>query len=742
VSPATAKRLSRGIIGVALAMIAISLIVGAASFRHQQPGRIFIVGDATVGDGPLVHQALVERQTEGETFAVEAVNPQVVIALVVGLLWMVTGSLIVSRQPRNTAGWIFLAIGVALPVGGMANTLAVTGVKTDPGSVPLVGLWAVISEYIFLPVVLLPLLFLLFPDGRPPTPRWRWADRALFAGLAIAIVGFAVSPGPLNNLVESGILYENPIGIPGFASGSSAMTTVGVVICLIAGFSTVFAVRGRFKRSTGEERQQLRWLVFVATTAGILFVFLFGLTILAGDVIGRALGGFPLFSVLLVLLAAVIAFGVPGAYLVAIFRYGLWDLDVVVRKTVVYVVLAVLLLVTGFAFVWFVTGLFASAAAPNGKVDLLSGVVIGLLFWPLRKVAVKIADRFVYGGRATPYEVLTSFAGRVGEAYSTDDILPRMVQVLGKGVGAQGATVWLRVGNELRPAMTWPDDAPASASVGLIEDALPVISDQHASEVRDQGELLGALSVIMPASDPMTPGKERLVRDLASQAGLVLRNVRLIEELRASRQRLVTAQDEERRKLERNIHDGAQQQLVALAVKLRLADTLIERDPTKAHEMMAQLQTETQEALEDLRDLARGIYPPLLADKGLPTALEAQARKAAVPTTVSADGVARYTQDVEAAVYFSCLEAMNNVAKYAEASSASVALTQTGGHLTFVITDDGRGFDRNATGYGTGLQGIADRLDAIGGTLEVRSQPGTGTTVTGRVPATVDQDPT
>jgi signal transduction histidine kinase len=734
VSPATAKHLSRAIIGVALAMIAISLVVGVTSSEHQQPGRIFIVGDATVGDGPLVHEALIERQTEGETFAIGAVNPQVVIALVVCLLWMITGSLIVSRQPRNTAGWIFLAIGVALPLSGMATTLAVTGVKTVPASVPLVGLWAVVNEYSFLPVVLLPLLFLLFPDGRPPTPRWRWAERALFAGLAIAIVGFSLSPGPLNNLVDSGILYENPIGIPAFAGVSDAMTTIGVVLCLIAGLSTVFAVRGRFKRSTGEERQQLRWLVFVATTAAILFTFLFGIA-LPGDAIGRVFGGFPIFAVLFLLLAVVIAFGVPGAYLVAIFRYGLWDLDVVVRKAVVYVVLAILLLVTGFAFVWFVTGLFASAAAPNGKIDLLSGVVIGLLFWPLRKIAVKIADRFVYGGRATPYEVLTSFAGRVGETYSTDDILPRMVQVLAKGVGAEGATVWLRVGNDLRPSMTWPDDAPAAASVRLTGDTLPMIPDQYASEVRDQGELLGALSVVMPPSDPMTPGKERLVRDLASQAGLVLRNVRLIEELRASRQRLVTAQDEERRKLERNIHDGAQQQLVALAVKLRLADTLMDRDPSKAHDLMTQLQGETHGALEDLRDLARGIYPPLLADKGLPTALEAQARKAAVPTTVSADGIARYAQDVEAAVYFSCLEAMNNIAKYAEAASASVALTQTDGRLTFAVTDDGRGFDPLATGHGTGLQGIADRLDAIGGTLSVASRTGTGTTITGTVPA-------
>jgi signal transduction histidine kinase len=252
-------------------------------------------------------------------------------------------------------------------------------------------------------------------------------------------------------------------------------------------------------------------------------------------------------------------------------------------------------------------------------------------------------------------------------------------------------------------------------------------------EVVDQGEELGALAVSMPASDPMNPAKEKLVRDLAAQAGLVLRNVRLIEELRASRQRLVAAQDEERRKIERNIHDGAQQQLVALSVKLRLAQGLVTKDAARAEAMLSDLQTETRRALEDLRDLARGIYPPLLADKGLGVALEAQARKGAVPTTVAATGIGRYDQDVEAAVYFCALEALNNVAKYAEASSASVNLTASNGDLRFEVTDDGRGFDASITSYGTGIQGMADRLDAIGGALSVISAPGEGTTVTGRV---------
>jgi signal transduction histidine kinase len=314
------------------------------------------------------------------------------------------------------------------------------------------------------------------------------------------------------------------------------------------------------------------------------------------------------------------------------------------------------------------------------------------------------------------------------------DVLPRMAQILAEGVGADGARVWLRVGGTLRPDAAWPPRAAKAGAIAIRGDDLPQIPGEDAVAVRHQGEILGALSVQMPASDPMTPAKERLVRDLAEQAGLVLRNVRLIEDLRASRQRLVAAQDEERRKLERNIHDGAQQQLVALAVKLRLTEGLVDKDPAKVAEMLGQLQSEAGAALEDLGDLARGIYPPLLADQGLTAALTAQARKAAIPVAVEADGVGRLPQDVEAAIYFSCLEALQNVAKYAEASGATVTLYEADGLFTFSVTDDGLGFDPNATGYGTGLQGIADRLAALDGVIDIVSSSGTGTSLRGRIP--------
>jgi signal transduction histidine kinase len=646
-------------------------------------------------------------------------NPVGLILALVGLIWVATGAVVVSRQPRNWAGWLFSFIGLALSFSSFIQAYALYGLLVSPGSLPLTGLAAWLNEYVVLAVAFTPLLFLLFPDGRVPGPRWRWAVIGLLGGMGLAFLGSFVRAEAFNN-IRDWVAYENPFGIEALGRIPGTVIALGTVVAMVSSVACVFGLRTRFRRSSGEQRQQMRWLVFVGTLAAGLFAvtFLFGLTSEVAGIDGA--GKVPIFPILLAMTATTVAFGVPAAFLIAIFRYRLYDLDIVIRKTVVVAAMAVFIGAVYAAIVGGVGTLIGSRGGP--VLSFLAAAVLAIAFQPARDRARRLADRVVYGKRATPYEVLAEFSERVGETYASDDVLERMATVLAEGTGAETATVWLRLGNTHRPEATHPAGAEP-----------PGVLPADAVEVRHQGEALGALSIRMPANDPMDPAKQQLIGDLAAQAGLVLRNVRLVEELRESRRRIVRAQDEERRKIERNIHDGVQQHLVALQVQLRLARTTMERDPSKAGEMLDALQGVSAEALEDLRDLARGIYPPLLADKGLAAALESQGRKAALPVTVSPDGIGRYPEEVEATVYFCVLEALNNVAKYAEATSAIVALSSTDGHLRFVVSDDGRGFDPRATGYGTGLQGMADRLDAIGGRLTVTSAPGEGTTISGWV---------
>ena len=446
-------------------------------------------------------------------------------------------------------------------------------------------------------------------------------------------------------------------------------------------------------------------------------------------------GNSPVGTLLWGLLVLTPVVGIPLACAVAVLRYRLYDLDVVVRRTVVAGLVA-----AAFTAIYAVVVVAVGAAtgrSGSSGLTFAAAALAAVALQPVRARAGLVADRLVYGRRATPYEVLSEFAGRIAGTFSTEDVLPRMARMLVEATGAERAEVWLRSGGiermeaaSRRPRPRPPGLPPAGPVAAAGPDGRT-----RAFAVEHRGERLGALRVTCSPREPLTPAGDRLVRDVAAQAGLVLRNVGLIEDLRASRQRLVSAADEARRGLERNLHDGAQQQLVALRISLGLARQVVASSPDEAADLLAQTEHQAGEALKELRELAHGIYPPLLADLGLPAALEARARKAALPVTVEATAVGRYSQDVEAALYFCVLEALQNIAKYAQATAARVSLGQDGQYLTFTVEDDGQGFDQATTPLGTGLQGISDRLAALGGTIEITSAPGRGTRVTGRVPA-------
>jgi signal transduction histidine kinase len=626
--------------------------------------------------------------------------------LVVGLLLVGlfggTGALIVSRFPSNLLGWTFTFGALIISTTLAGSSYAYAGLVVRPGDLPGARVATVLlGDALWLPFVSIQIvgLLVLFPDGRLASSGRRWIFLLGLAGAVIGSLGLAVAPKMY------AINLPNPLAV-GPNVVSDTLAGIGVLMLLAAGIAAVASLIGRFRRSRGDERQQMKWFVYAAA---LMLVTLIPVNVVEDT------------PAWMQVLSGITTALLPVAVGVAILKYRLYDIDLVINKTLVYGILAAFVTVV---FLTLVIGVGTVVGGGNTFLAAVAAAVVAVVFQPVRRWAQHLANRLVYGERATPYEVLSEFSDRLADTYSADDVLPRTARVLAEGVGAARVAIVLQRGSDRVPVAAWPERAAASG-------------ETRTFEVRHQAELLGDIEISMPPDESIDPVREKLVRDVAAQAGLILRNEKLIDDLRASRQRLVAAQDEERRRLERNIHDGAQQQLVALAVKQRLAASLVGRDDKRLRSLLTDLQSETNETLEDLRDLARGIYPPLLADKGLSAALESQARKSAIPVRVEADDIGRFPQETEAAVYFSALEALQNVAKYAEASEATIRLAQVNGTLTFEVADDGIGFDPAVTGHGSGLQGIADRLAALGGELDVRSAPGSGATIAGRLPISV-----
>jgi signal transduction histidine kinase len=655
------------------------------------------------------------------------------------VLYATLGVLIV-RRAGNIIGWILIGIGAGLAIMSLASAYAVLGI-TRPGTLPAPELVGLLAEWTFIPVLTgVGFLLLLFPSGSLPSPGWR-----PFAGLgllviALTMVGFVVHPRmvALPAPGDTSLMFENPLGIRSLGPVLSTvligtvdgLAVLGTVILAAA----LVSLAVRYRSGGRDVRQQIKWIALAAAVLAVCQL----VALLAVAATGDASN--PVTVTAYVVVPVMALFGIPAIITLAILKYGLYQIDVIINRAVQYGLLSATL--TG-VYAGIVVGIGTLAGYAGGPVlTVAAAVTIAVLFQPVRHRARLVANRLVYGQRATPYQVLADFAEDMAGQLDFDIALDRMASILAGATGAVRVEIWVRVGAQLRPQVIWPRGSALPAAVPLAGDAeLPVFElATRAVAVRHGDELLGALAIQKPRNEPVTAAEDKLLTHLASQAGLVLRNVRLtaelratIDDLRASRLRLVRAQDEERQRIERNLHDGAQQQLVALMVQLSLLEDSA-GDSGEVRQVTGELRAGLRAALDDLRALARGIYPPLLADQGLGPALRAQAGRAPLPVQVETDGIGRYPPDAEAAVYFCILEALQNTTKYARASQATVALSCPGSHLEFTVTDDGTGFDTATASRGTGLQGMADRLAAAGGTLRINSAPGSGTTISGRLP--------
>jgi signal transduction histidine kinase len=388
--------------------------------------------------------------------------------------------------------------------------------------------------------------------------------------------------------------------------------------------------------------------------------------------------------------------------------------------------------------------LIGRTRSPHLGLSVLATATVAVVIDPVRTRLERFARRRLLGAHEAPYDVLSQFSRQVARPPTDEPMPDRIARMLVEGIAVDWAQVWLLGEDRLELVAGHPSDAWQHTE----PPSLTVSTDRSRSvAVGHGGAPLGVLRVQEHADRPMTAVELRLLAGLASQAGLALHNARLAAELRTRREELrrraadlrrardelVNAQYLARRRLERDLHDGAQQELVALGINLRLAQVLAQQSPERAAPVLQEQSRAAEAAIATLTTLSRGVLPPLLTDRGLVPALAAAVRASTVPTRLEAGEIGRFSPAVEGAVYFCCLEALQNAGKHSGARSVEVSLTVEVEGLRLVVSDDGGGIGAEKAA-GAGLVNMRDRVEAVGGRLRVDSEPGVGTTVSAVVP--------
>ncbi|MGA3354521.1 MAG: histidine kinase [Acidimicrobiales bacterium] len=529
---------------------------------------------------------------------------------------------------------------------------------------------------------------------------------------------------------------------------------------LIAVSSTLPVVQARYLDALATGRQRMQWIAIGAVVAAELILVSVTLNLLVAwpAQIAVPAAGATVFAALGLLCAASLRLA-PHADRLLVHLISILGFSVVVA--------AIYLIV--------VRGL---GKTPTGTTDrevlglsIVAAAIAAVGYIPARDRFARMATGFVYGAREAPDEVVRSFGSRLTRAIPMDELLLQLAESLRKTLALKSAEIYTGTGDVLELAVSVPDlgsrslvisdrERPVITHAGVSGNAwasvwMPTLLDGRAggpirvAPICHGGELLGTIVVARAeGAVGFTEEDDRVLTDLARQVGLAFRNAQLdtalltsleelkrqADELRASRARIVASGDAERRRVERNLHDGAQQHLVALAVNLRLVKDIVVEDPEGAVEMLEELGTAVQDTIQELRELAHGIYPPLLVDSGLAGALRPVVNRSPLDIELMIEDIGRYEGDIEAAIYFCCLEALQNAGKYAQDAHVTVRIWKESGGLLFAVADNGPGFDVRKAQHGHGFVNMMDRLGAIGGSVRWESEVGRGTQILGSVP--------
>jgi signal transduction histidine kinase len=557
------------------------------------------------------------------------------------------------------------------------------------------------------------LIIATYPDGRVES---RWQRRAivgiwalatvpvlrLFTSPTVPVAVWFLNPRPI---------VPNPLALNWLEPVNPALTMLSDGYA--AGLAGTVILVVRYRRAESVQRVRMRLLAYsLAIGAPLLLV-----------VPVLRLAGAPEDSPTIKLIQALyvpLLLMIPVSIVVGVMRYGLYEIDLLVRRSLVYAVLS-----SGIAAVYIALAALPGLALAD-TVPVWVAVVLTILaavaFQPLRRRVEALADRWVYGSKINRYQLLTTFGAEIGRTLDIDDLLPRLAATVRRGLDAS----WVRVEAGGRSIIAGEASGAPKLTVAMARGADPV----------------GRIEC-GPKRDGYEPSDRELLETLAGQAATAIANLRLTDELAArldelerSRARIVAAADVERRRIERDIHDGVQQQIVALLMKLRLARNQVERGDRPATEAFTELQNDARDLLSDLRELAHGIHPPVLSDGGLVAAVEARTARLPFDVRVAADQDVRdrrFAADIEGAAYYVICEALTNVAKHASAADAEVTVSTAGDELTVRVRDAGRGFTQPGP-PGAGLTNLRDRVEALGGRLRVDATLGAGTTVTAELP--------